>query len=78
MLKSVNRIKTEEEKVEQFMISLNPDTYKNEVARLFARPTEMPKDLPTAQQYFGAWSTSIKSAINQMEYKSYNKPEFLS
>ena len=67
LMKGVKRDKSDEEKVEQFMISLNPDIYKNEVARLFARPAEMPKDLATAQQYFGSWGTSLKSSFNQME-----------
>ena len=40
-MKGVKRDKSDEEKVEQFMISLNPDIYKNEVARLFAKPLEI-------------------------------------
>ena len=71
LMKGVKRDKSDEEKVEQFMISLNPDIYKNEVARrLFAKPLEIPKDLPAAQRYFGSWSTSLKSSISQMETKN--------
>ena len=54
------------------MLSLNPEDFQQEVARLFAQPKEMPTNLAEAQSYYGSWDTSRKSTFNQMD-KTKNK-----
>jgi hypothetical protein len=72
LLKGVKRDRTTEETVEQFMISLSPELYGNEVARLFAAPALIPKDLPAAQRYFSQWGISMSSSHSQIQNRKTN------
>jgi len=72
LLATVNRVRTQEELVEVFMYSLNPEKFKTEVMRIVATPALLQATLPEAQRYFSAWGTSVTSSSMQMQNRKQN------